>query len=55
MKDARNVNIDAQKRAVIRISARDRDDLDITKDTKFKTKVNKRKRQLIVCFEEVEK
>jgi bifunctional DNA-binding transcriptional regulator/antitoxin component of YhaV-PrlF toxin-antitoxin module len=55
MKESRNVNIDAQNRVVIRIPARDRDDLKLVKGDTYKTKVDKRKRRLIICFEQEDK
>lgn len=51
MKEARNVNIDSQKRATIRVSARERDDLKIKKGDKYRTKVDKKRRRLIICFD----
>jgi hypothetical protein len=55
MKEPRNVNIDSQNRATIRISARERDDLKLKKGDKYRTKVDKKRRRLIICFEQEEK
>ena len=55
MKEARNVNFDYQNRGTIRISARERDDLKLKKGDKYRTKIDKKRRRLIICFEMEEK
>jgi bifunctional DNA-binding transcriptional regulator/antitoxin component of YhaV-PrlF toxin-antitoxin module len=50
-----NINIDKKGRVIMYIPARDRDDLKLKDGDTFRTKVDKKRRRLIICFEQEEK